>query len=57
MSIWSIILLVLIGCVCVYEVISFILTIIKRKKMAQHKKKVEVNNVIKDGSEDIKTEE
>lgn len=50
MSTAGIILLVAVGLVCVFEVVSLIMTIIKKRKMKQNQQEIEVNNVKQEDS-------
>ena len=51
MSTAGIILLVAVGAVCLFELVSLVLTIIKKKKLKKQQPEVEVNNVKQEYSE------
>ena len=51
MSTAGIILLVAVGAVCLFELVSLILTIVKKKKLKNQQQEIEVNNVKQEGSE------
>ena len=56
MNALGIVLLVVIGAVCVFELVSLVLTIIKKKKMKKQQAEVEVNNVKQEDSFEEKSE-
>lgn len=57
MNALGIVLLVVIGAVCVFELVSLVLTIIKKKKMKKQQAEVEVNNVKQEDSFEEKSDE
>ena len=57
MNALGIVLLVVIGAVCVFELFSLVLTILKKKKMKKQQAEVEVNNVKQEDSFEEKSEE
>ena len=57
MNALGIVLLVVIGAVCVFELVSLVLTILKKKKMKKQQAEVEVNNVKQEDSFEEKSEE
>lgn len=57
MNALGIVLLVVIGAVCVFELVSLVLTILKKKKMKKQQAEVEVNNVKQEDSFEDKSEE
>lgn len=52
----GIILLIIFIAVCVFELISLVMSILKRKKLKNKDKKIEVNNVKQEDSQESSTE-
>ena len=57
MNALGIIIIVVIGAICVFECISLVLAILKRRKLKKQKTEVEVNNVKQENSFDESSDE